>query len=171
MAARPAKMGHRENSGAPYFAEAAYTYDIPQDWTAKEAKALEFWLNDGDDSNSINELYVAPEDADGDLCRSSLSDWDNWLALYEHENWWGVNVSLQQFNCNDVNLTGIAKVSVGFGDAVSPGGAGTVVFDDIRVYPSRAFERPPADFDGDYAVDFRDFAYFADAWLDNGWWP
>ncbi|MHC4658293.1 MAG: LamG domain-containing protein, partial [Planctomycetota bacterium] len=70
---------------------------------------------------------------------------------------------------NDVDLTNIAELLIGFGDKRNPvcGPEGVVIFDDIRLYmPICKPELGPAyDFSGNCIVDMADIGYMAGAWL------
>ena len=58
------------------------------------------------------------------------------------ENWTQWSIPLQGFADEGVNLSGVDKFAIGFGtrgDMTTPGGLGTMFFDDIRLY------RPPVD--------------------------
>ncbi|MHC4389435.1 MAG: hypothetical protein ACYSX1_12635, partial [Planctomycetota bacterium] len=63
--------------------------------------------------------------------------------------------------------------AIGFGDRENlnpggtPGGTGTVYFDDIRLCPRRcavSLAKPAADFDSNCFVDFRDLAILGSQW-------
>lgn len=160
-----------DNTAGPNFAEVTRTYDSPQDWTAKEPKALELWINDAGGGDSINELYVALADTEGDYYKFAPSHNNNWRGLDVNQPWWSLNISLQDFEAGDVTMTMIEQLSIGFGNGEDAGGAGAVYLDDIRLHPRRGIEQPQFDLDGDYVANFKDFAYFAAAWLEEGLWP
>jgi hypothetical protein len=86
--------------------------------------------------------------------------------------WQAFRINLRDFN--NVNLSRIKKLCIGFGDKLNPqyGGSGTVHFDDIAVFPPRCFGRLAGDINGDCKVDFNDFADFSEGWVAEGTiWP
>jgi hypothetical protein len=67
-------------------------------------------------------------------------------------------------------MNSVAKVYIGLGDrnSLDPGGEGTVVFDDVRLYRRKcvpARRQPAMDFDDDCTVDFVDVMLMAEDWL------
>jgi hypothetical protein len=94
---------------------------------------------------------------DGDMNDIRKEQWQEW------------NIALTEFT--DVNLANVARITIGFGDGndpyPAPNPAGTVYFDDIRLYLERCLPGyyPAGDFDSDCDVDFYDFAIFGLAWL------
>lgn len=59
----------------------------------------------------------------------------------------------------------LASVS-GVGNTTTRGGAGTVFFDDIRVYPCR-LDGLVADFNGNCVVNLKNLAILVDSWLEK----
>jgi hypothetical protein len=54
-------------------------------------------------------------------------------------------IPLQEFTDQGIDLTGVSSIGIGFGDKDNPqqdGGAGTMYFDDIRLYLPRPVEEP-----------------------------
>ena len=83
----------------------------------------------------------------------------------------GQIVSLEKFA--GVDLADGQSVTNGFGardNTTTPGGAGTVYFDAIRIYPCRPGGLA-ADLNGDCVVDLADLSIFLDGWLDKKLWP
>ncbi|MHC4423071.1 MAG: LamG domain-containing protein [Planctomycetota bacterium] len=120
------------------------------DWTVGGVKALvTYFIGDpcnGKDTTSVDQdrLWVALDDGstegvvpyDGDMSAVTEDWWHEW------------NVSLQDFNAANVDLSNVANVWLGSGGYARTGqsaaGAGytygfpdTVYFDDIRLYPPR----------------------------------
>ena len=92
------------------------------------------WANQdiGIVSNSAQPLYVALNDSAiiyyDDPSATQIDVWTQW------------NIQLQSFASQGVNLNNINKIAIGVGtksDTTTPGGTGTLFFDDIRLY------RPP----------------------------
>ncbi len=83
------------------------------------------------------------------------------------------NIDLTQFSSHGVNLSYVRYLSVGFGKQCNYtstlGGAGTVWFDDFRLYPSRcvASETSPFDLTEDCIVDLDDLDAAVADWLNT----
>ena len=150
-----------------FYSEAAYQFSSAQDWASAGIKALELFFY-GKANNDINaQMYFSM--GDGDV--NDLVTYNGDANDLSSETWQPWRIDLQNLN---VNLSNIEYISIGFRNRPSePIGtrAGTVFFDDIRLYPSRCLQenRPDADFDGDCAVDFQDLQGLAYDWLDKGY--
>ncbi|MHC4659646.1 MAG: LamG domain-containing protein, partial [Planctomycetota bacterium] len=87
--------------------------------------------------------------------------WDIGLTHFKDSNFAAV--------ANDVDLTNIAELLIGFGDKRNPvcGPEGVVIFDDIRLYMPICKPEfgPVADFSGNCIVDMADVGYIAADWL------
>jgi hypothetical protein len=117
-------------------------------------------------SNTPDQLYVAIQDTGGkvkaaihaDPAATILNTWQEW------------SIPLKTFTDGGVNLKGVKKLYLGAGNRASPalGGAGSLYFDDIRLYPAQclpAIGKPAADITGDCAVDYKDLDVMAEQWL------
>jgi hypothetical protein len=109
-----------EEVGEAVFSNVTFTGDVSQGpWTDLDIGILS---NDPDlmyvvlDENAV--VYNDNPDA------STVDEWTEW------------RIDLQQFADQDVDLTNVESIGIGFGDRDNPqaGGAGTVFFDDIRLY-------------------------------------
>ena len=149
------------NVDSPFYSE-AQTAGPTTDWTIQGVVAMDIWYK-GDANNADEPMYAALEDNDshpvailvnGDPNVKS-SDWQVW------------HIELSDFT--GVNLANVKKFYIGFGDRTSPatGGAGTVYFDDIKLYRSRCLYKPWEDLNDDCVVDFKDFDIMANSWLAN----
>jgi hypothetical protein len=95
------------------------------------------WLSQDIDipRNDIEQMYVSVSNAGGnpavvdhpDPAATQIATWTEW------------NIDLQEFANQGINLANVDKISIGFGDKDNqlPGGAGTMYFDDIRLYRPR----------------------------------
>ena len=116
----------------------------------------------------LSRCGVALEDTTGTDAVMPYDGSMNDITLEEWKLW---RISLQDFV--DVDLANVKSIAIGFGvrgNTTTPGGVGTVYFDDIRVYPCRPGGLA-ADFNGDCVVDLRDVAIFVDSWCDKSLWP
>ena len=151
--------------GKARYSETERTWAVPQDWTRNGVKALTLWFY-GDPNNSAEPLYVAAQDSLGkikvvvheDPGAVQLSGWQEW------------NIDLKQFANAGVNLSSVTKMYIGVGNRTTPqsGGAGTLYFDDIRLYPPRcrpSVAKPAASINGDCIVDSVDLQIVAQDWL------
>ncbi|MFX0194566.1 MAG: hypothetical protein ACFFCW_00465 [Candidatus Hodarchaeota archaeon] len=159
--------------------------EIDPDWTIGGAKVLDIWFR-GDTANAAEQMYVVL--SDGTNSATSLySVHEEGLPNgvpdpngAQQPDWTPWRIVLQDFaDANNMYLTSIDKIYIGFGqrgNTTTPGGSGTVYFDDIRLYPSRCLTgpvagRPQYDLNDDCVVDFNDLAVFAKEWLNTGIWP
>ena len=86
--------------------------------------------------NDKEPMYVSVSNTGGnpvviyhpDSAATQIAEWTEW------------NIDLQEFANQGINLSNVDKISIGFGDKNNPqagGGAGTMYFDDIRLYRPR----------------------------------
>jgi endonuclease/exonuclease/phosphatase family metal-dependent hydrolase len=116
-----------DNSGTARYSEAELTLNPAQDWTKYGVKALSLWFH-GDPNNAAEQMYVKVNGSkvvyDGDAADIRQASWQDW------------SIDLALFGASLQNVT---KISIGLGDeaGTTPGGSGKMLFDDIRLYPSR----------------------------------
>jgi hypothetical protein len=107
--------------------EATLTLTDKRDWTVKGVDTLTIWFR-GSSNNAAEQMYVVlngTAGVDHDDPEAALSrGWTEW------------NIPLQAFADQGVNLTSVNSITLGFGNRANPtaGGAGKVLFDDIRLY-------------------------------------
>jgi hypothetical protein len=108
--------------------ESTLTLVYPKDWTEQGVTKLLLWFR-GSSANDAERMFVALNGNavvyHDDLAASQIAGWNEWV------------IDLQQFADQGVNLANVDTITIGFGtkNAPSPsGGAGTVYFDDIRLY-------------------------------------
>ncbi len=159
-----------DNSADPCYSEIYRIYNTPRNWTLEGTKVLSLFFH-GVEDNDAEQMYVLLQD-DGDVNAVVTYDGDaNDLIQQEAEYWNLWNIMLQDFNDKGVDLTGIKKIVIGFGDRDNPqpGGSGVVYFDDIRLYSSRCAPDydylPGSDFNRDAMVNLLDYAKLAYAWM------
>lgn len=114
------------------YAEATMTLVYPRNWTDRGVVTLGIWFK-GDWINVTTPMYVAIANSTGapavvyhdnpDVTRTDV--WTEW------------RIPLQAFADQGVNLADVNTIAIGFGDKnnLKPGGKGTMLFDDIRLYP------------------------------------
>jgi hypothetical protein len=113
-------------------------------------------------SNNPAPLYVTLEDDTGGKKTVNHANDPNAVLQNTWQEW---NISLSSFT--GVKLDRIKKMSIGTGNK-SPGGAGSLYFDDIRLYRSRcvpSMAKPAADINSDCKVDYPDLDVMANQWL------
>ncbi len=119
-------MPYRYENNLKY-SEAERALDPPQDWSRHGVGALSLWFH-GDPNNTAEQMYVKVNNSKvvygGNADDIKQASWQQW------------NINLALFG---VDLANVTKLAIGFGDEtnLTPGGAGTVYFDDIRLYPLR----------------------------------
>jgi len=174
--------GDSLGDGLEYYSEIERTFDTPQDWTeADEADVkvltLYFYGDPDNDAHATEQMYVGLEDTRGTNSYAEVkygyySDEDmNDIKVDDWQEW---NITLADFT--GVTLEQVKKVYIGLGirgnpnPSGTPGGSGTVYFDDIRLYPRKCVAsrlKPEADINNDCVVDFDDLMLIADDWLDS----
>ncbi|MCJ7692324.1 MAG: LamG domain-containing protein [Sedimentisphaerales bacterium] len=144
---------------------------IDKDWTTggvTKSLVLYFYGEGPDNSATENDkMYVAVEDTigtvgavpyDGDADDVKEPEWHEW------------NIDLQEFDDQEVDLTDVSMLYIGFGGEwggqTAMGGDGVVYFNDIKLYPPRCFaENVQVDFTGDCIVGMADLELMASDWL------
>ncbi|MHC4482818.1 MAG: hypothetical protein ACYSW4_04650, partial [Planctomycetota bacterium] len=143
-----------------------------QDWTASDVRVLSLYFYGDPDNDTNATMYVGVKDGDNpskyaevrhgeydpnnadvnDVNESEWHRWDIGLTHFKDSNYAAV--------ANDVNLSNMAELLIGFGDKRNPvcGPEGMVIFDDIRLYMPicRPELGPIADFSGDCIVEMAD---------------
>ena len=104
--------------------EATLILAYPRDWIEEGATKLSLWFR-GDSGNSAERMFVALGNATvyhPDPAATQITGWNEWV------------IDLTRFA--GVNLTNVNTITIGLGTKNSPaaGGAGTMYFDDIRLY-------------------------------------
>ena len=162
------------NAFSPYYCESkANIVDlaVDPDWAAWGIKALSLWFyGQSGNSTTVNDrMYLALEDTSGNLAVVPYDGDANDVKLETWQNW---NIELEDFNeVNNVDLSSIASIYIGFGDRYDytvAGGSGIVYFDDIMLYPHRcvaALSLSQGDFTGDCVIDESDLEIMAIDWL------
>ncbi|MCK4291555.1 MAG: discoidin domain-containing protein [Planctomycetes bacterium] len=149
--------------GKNFYSEAtAAISDLPmidQDWTKGGAKALslQFYGDPDNAAGATEQMYVKLNGTkivyDGDMADIKEPWWHEWL------------IDLTDFA---INLANVTQISIGFGNEGSgtPGGSGTVHFDEIRLYPAQCVAKygPAGDITNDCFVGVEDFVVLANAW-------
>ncbi|MHC4345642.1 MAG: LamG-like jellyroll fold domain-containing protein [Planctomycetota bacterium] len=151
----------------------------PQDWTQRGVKILTlfFYGQANNDTNDTEQMYLAIEDSFGEYAEIRYGDYRgedmNDLTIEEWQRW---DIALEDFSSpnyaavfNDVNLAGITRLYIGFGNRRNPipGGSGIVYFDDIGLYPPicKSQYAPVGDLTGDCFVDGLDLRLMTQDWL------
>jgi hypothetical protein len=113
-------------------------------------------------TNTPEPLYVTIEDNTGK--KSPVVTYPDPNAALQN-TWQEWNIPLSTFT--NVKLNSINKMVIGIGKK-TPAGAGSLYFDDIRLYPARcmpSMAKPAADINSDCTVDYLDLDIMADQWL------
>jgi len=128
------KIVHSGNQSMKYqydtnlkICESTLTLIYPKDWTEGGVTRLVLWFR-GKRANNAERMFVALNGNavvyHDDPGAAQKSGWTEWV------------IDLQAFADQGVNLTNVNTMTIGFGTkgAAAAGGAGTVYFDDIRLY-------------------------------------
>jgi hypothetical protein len=120
------------NEGGVANSEAVLPLTSPRDWTREGVTELSLWYQ-GESANAAEPLYVAISNASGspavvahdDPAAATIDIWTEW------------RIPLQVFADQGINLGNVDQIAIGLGNKsglVTPGGSGTMYFDDIRLY-------------------------------------
>ncbi|MFH1717126.1 MAG: hypothetical protein ABIF19_07230 [Planctomycetota bacterium] len=124
---------HGAAQSMPYFydnnnktSEATLTLVYPRDWTEGGTTKMSLWFR-GDSANAPEQLFVTLGNAvvyHDDPAATQTTAWTQWI------------IDLQALADQGVNLANVDSITIGIGTKGSPaaGGAGTMYFDDIRLY-------------------------------------
>jgi len=150
-----------------------------QNWTLADVRLLTlfFYGQATNDTNETEQMYVSIDDTlgtyaemrYGDNPGEALSD----LKVEEWQRWDIPFIYFSDGNFaavpDDVDLSSIRNVYIGFGNRRDPqeAGKGTVYFDDLRLSMPicRPEYGPPRDLDGDCVVGFGDVGVTGEQWL------
>jgi len=121
--------------GYSYYSEAELTLDYPGDWTEQGVDKMIIWFR-GILNNDAERLYVSLSNRTGspvvvyhdDPAATQIGAWTEWV------------IPLQSFTDQGIDPTDVDKIAIGIGthgNITTPGGAGKMYFDDIRLYQPR----------------------------------
>ena len=121
--------------GFSMYSEVEFTLSEARDWTDEGVKELSLWFR-GVSTNAAEPLYVAAANRTGspavvtyeDPAAAQIGAWTKWI------------IPLQAFADQGINLADIDRIMVGLGtrgNLTTPGGAGKMYFDDIRLDRSK----------------------------------
>jgi len=153
------------NTASPYYSAAVHTFSPAADFTRMDVAALDFRIK-GETSNAASPLYVTI--SDGTVTATQSVD----ASDVQNPAWVIKRFALSDFT--GVNLAAVTSMTIGVGSGSNPGAAttGTVLVDEVRLYPARCLAGYPAyDFNKDCIVDIADFGILTSDWLDSGLWP
>jgi hypothetical protein len=111
------------NTNAPWYSEAERTWAVPQDWTAHGVDTVTLYVRGAAD-NTPSQLYVVIEDSSGTVGVATTAT-----------EWVEVAIPASEFTAAGVNMAAVKKMSIGVGDRTggTPGGAGVIYIDDVRL--------------------------------------
>ncbi|MHC4154596.1 MAG: C25 family cysteine peptidase [Planctomycetota bacterium] len=166
-----------------WYSEARYQYAPSSgDWAIDDSKVLSISYKGAVNNNAdptYDRMYVMIMDTAG----NKTGGGDGVPVLHPDPNaqkntsWQEWNVELSDLNSPSVDLESVKYLIIGFGDRCNengggtPGGDGTVLIDDIRLYGQRclpSITRPDGDLNYDCVVDESDLQMLAEEWLFYG---
>ena len=120
--------------GFSMYSEVELTLSEARNWTDEGVNELSLWLRGGS-SNSADPLYVAVANKTGtpvvvvhdNPAAAQIGAWTEWI------------IPLQTFVDQGIDLIDVDKIMIGLGtrgNLTTPGGAGKMLFDDVRLYRS-----------------------------------
>ena len=152
-----------DGTDSPYEGEVSRTTPFA-DLTTGGAKVLSVWFS-GDPDNLADRMYLTLTDGDTPS-QSATVLYDGDPADLDKAEWQEWNVDLRDFT--GVNVANASNIAIGLAGS---GTGGVMYFDDIRVYTGRYMplvEKPAADLNNDFVVDFEDLRILAASWLNDG---
>jgi len=162
-----------EISGWFFYSEAYRDFGSPQDWSyaTGDVKSLRLYFY-GETGNYPDDMYVVLNDSGNE----SMKLYDRDLDDLKAGEWkaWDIDLSWFTDGANNVNLASVDRICIGFGERGREGFvvthlAGTVYFDDFRVYPPHCVPdrlKPDGDVIEDCIVDYEDVDVMMSDWLD-----
>jgi hypothetical protein len=116
------------NVNSPYYSETVRTWNAAQNWTVNGVNTLTVHVR-GQASNGAAVLYVTLDDSTGKSATVSYGD----DTLVKSGTWVAWSIPLSRFS--GINPAKIKKMTIGVGKRAqpTPGGAGLIYIDDIRV--------------------------------------
>ena len=152
-----------------YANTAALPSGIGSNWKVGGVKALTLWFY-GKAGNDANEqMYVKLTDS---ASKSAKIIYDGDADDVREAQWHEWNIALQEFvdACSVLNLANVSRITIGFGDGIdpspAPNPAGTVYFDDIRLYIPRCMPGTvPDSASGNCLIDYPDLLILTNNWL------
>jgi hypothetical protein len=130
LQAMPVEYDNNKQGYAMY-SEVEKALSEVRNWTDESVDELSLWFH-GNSSNSVDPLYVAVSNSTGDPVvvvyedpmAAQIGAWTEWI------------IPLQTFADGGIDLTDVDKIMIGLGtrgNLTTPGGAGKMIFDDIRL--------------------------------------
>jgi len=118
--------------GLSMYSEVEFALIDARDWTERDVSELSLWFR-GLSTNAAEPLYIAVVNSTGtpvaithdDPAAAQISTWTEWI------------IPLHVFADLGIILTDVDKITLGLGtqgNLTTPGGAGKMYFDDIRLY-------------------------------------
>jgi hypothetical protein len=117
--------------GYAYYSEVELSLGYPSDWTAEGVGELTIWFR-GQPDNDPEPLYVAVSNSAG----ASVIVVNDDPAAAQIDAWTKWTIPLATFADQGIDLTNVDKIAIGLGtrgNLTTPGGAGKMYFDDIRL--------------------------------------
>jgi len=121
-------------NGYSYYSQAELTLDYPRDWTEQDVSNLIIWFR-GIVSNDAERLYVSLSNKTGGPVVVYYDD----PAATQIDTWTEWEIPLQDFADQGIDLSDVNAIAIGVGtqgNNNTPGGAGKIYIDDIRLYRS-----------------------------------
>ncbi len=118
------------NVKSPWYAEAEHQWATPQDWTVNNGNTLVLYVR-GTAANAPTTFYLVVEDQAGKVGLMAHPD----AAVITGTQWTEWRIPLANLTSAGVNVTAVKKMYLGVGNRTkpTPGGAGRIYIDDIRV--------------------------------------
>ena len=155
-----------ENQDIGYFSQVELTFEDPQDWVQSDTQAVSFRII-RDPCNIYESVYLGLEDSDG-ISAQAYAPFPFVLPTY---TWETVRFGIDQFYVAGVDLRTIQKITIGVGNpnnTSTPGSAGIVFIDDIKLETAPSGPKLRGDLNCDGTVNMLDLVILAYDWLKVG---
>jgi hypothetical protein len=166
-----------KNNLSPYYSEVSADVNTARpnglgedpNWLGIGAKTLVLWFYGPSGNDATKPMYVKLTDGDASPHTAQVN-YDGDMNDIRDESWREWNINLQDFvDNNNVDLSNVKKIIIGFGNGTQAASDGIVYFEDIRLDKRKRICRTgwvvAGDFNGDCAVDYRDLKIITDNWL------
>ena len=124
-----------QNQFEPFLTEATHTFAAPQDWTRHGVGRLSLSFR-GEEENVEQRLFIRVEDVAG--ASATVAHSVNYAVQTEYWRVW--DIDLAELSDAGVDLTAVAKLTIGVGDGTGSAQAGeeldTIYIDHIRLRPA-----------------------------------
>jgi hypothetical protein len=149
------------NNTTPFYSEVQRTFSTPQNWGLGGSDELSLWVKSPAALSPSTQLYVKVIDFPGMTATVFINN-PATLEEINSEDGYTWNIGFDQLS--GIDLQQVHQIVIGIGVPYVPTGEGILLIDDVKLGPPEQQDFT-ADLYPDGIVNFRDFAVFAEQWL------